>query len=155
MVYQDVKYVRFDTVGTAARKPQTVSFAKKAIQTKTHTKQKTRVICIDPVATLAIAVAGIMLVCMMIGLVQYFNIQSQNAQMQQYVAQLSEENSALRAEYEAGYDLETIEKTALALGMVPKDQAEVVEIVVDMPEQTTTTLSFWERIGVFLTGLFA
>ncbi len=155
MVYQQVQYVRFDTVGAAARKPEPISFVKKTVQTKTRTKQKTRVICIDPVAALGIVVAAFMLISMAIGLVQFFEIQSKTTQMEQYVAQLSEQNAALRNEYEAGFDLETVEKTALALGMVPKDQAQSVDIIVEQPQQTEQTLSFWERVGVFLTGLFA
>ena len=74
--------------------------------------------------------------------------------MEQQVAELRAENAALQAEYESGYDLADVERTALALGMVPKEQVEHVTLyVAPAPQQETIgpLAQFWS----FLIGLFA
>ena len=153
MVRQQVQYIRYDTVGSAARKPVPVSSAKKAALPKPR-KQKRRVIYVDPVAIMGIAVAVFMLVMMTVGIAEFLDARQEAAQMEQYVAQLSSRNTELNQEYESGYGLEAVEKTALALGMVPSDQVQMIAIQVE-PPQEAETLTVWERIGTFLTGLFA
>ena len=49
---------------------------------------------------------------------------------------------------------EEIEKAALALGMIPQEQAQSITISVPMPEAVEEP-SFWEKTAVFLEGLFA
>jgi predicted dehydrogenase len=50
--------------------------------------------------------------------------------------------------------LEEIEKAALALGMIPQEQAQQIVISVDMP-QTEEKIGFWAHTITFLEGLFA
>ena len=154
MIRHEVQYIRFDSVGSAARKPVSVSSVKKAAF-PTPRKKKCKVIYIDPVAILGIAVALFMLITMAVGLAEYASVREQTAQMEAYVEQLSVRNEELTQTYESGYDLEAIEKTALALGMVPMDEVESVQIQVTMPEEEPETVTLWEQIGTFLTGLFA
>ena len=154
MIRQEVQYIRFDSVGSAARKPVSVSSAKKAAF-PTPRKKKCKIIYIDPMATLGIAVALFMLISMTVGLTEYASVRQQASQMEAYVAQLSARNEELTQTYESGYDLEAIEKTALALGMVPMGDVESVQIQVTMPEEEPETITLWEQIGTFLTGLFA
>ena len=153
MVRQQVQYIRFDTVGSAARKPVPVSSAKKAVLPKPR-KQKRKVVYVDPVAILGILVAVFMLIMMTAGIVEFLAVRQEAAQMEQYVSQLSSRNEELNREYESGYDLEAVERTALALGMVPKDQVETITIHVEL-SQEMETVTLWEWIGTFLTGLFA
>ena len=153
MVYQQVQYIRFDTVGSAARKPAPVVSVKKAVQPRVR-KKRASVICIDPVAVLGIAVAVLMLLTMTVGIVNFANARQEAQHMEQYVQHLAEENAQLRSQYENGYDLEEVEKAALALGMVPKDQVASYDIQITEPAQTET-ITLWDRIGIFLTGLFA
>ena len=153
MVHQQVQYIRFDTVGSAARKAAPVSSVKKAVLPKPR-KQKRKVVYVDPVATLGILVAVCMLIMMTAGIVEFLSVRQEAIQMERYVAQLSSQNEELSQAYEAGYDLETVEKIALALGMVPKDQVESIAIQVTVPEEVET-MTVWDRIGIFLTGLFA
>ena len=58
MVYSQVQYVRFNTFGNTARKlDQAPAVPKKAVLPKPRSKHKSKVIYIDPVAFLSIAVA--------------------------------------------------------------------------------------------------
>ena len=153
MVQHQVQYVRFATVGSAARKPVSMTAVKKTVLPKSRKKLRT-VVHVDPVAVLGILVAAFMMVTMIVGLVDFAAARQEAAVMEQYVEQLSEQNRQLQQTYESGYDLEVVENTALALGMVPKDQVETVTIYVSEPQQTET-ITLWTRIGTFLTGLFA
>lgn len=153
MVQHQVRYIRYDTVGSAARKPVAMPSARKAVLPKPR-RQKRTVVYVDPVAVLGILVAVFMLITMTAGIVEFGAARQEALQMETYVEQLSSRNEELRQRYEDGYDLEAVEKTALALGMVPKAQAQTVTIHVEEPTQTET-VTVWERIGTFLTGLFA
>lgn len=153
MVQHQVQYVRFATVGSAARKPVSMTAVKKMVLPKPRKKLRT-VVHVDPVAVLGILVAAFMMVTMIVGLVDFAAARQEAAVMEQYVEQLSEQNRQLQQTYESGYDLEVVENTALALGMVPKDQVETVTIYVSESQQTET-ITLWTRIGTFLAGLFA
>ena len=153
MLRQEIQYIRYDNVGSAACKPVVVSSAKKNALPNAR-KQKRKVISIDPVATVGILVALFMLVSMAVGVVEYVQVRKQAAQMEQYVEQLSVRNEELTEKFESGYDLEAIEKTALALGMVPMEQVQTVQIQVTIPQEEKT-VTLWEQIGIFITGLFA
>ena len=155
MVYSQVQYVRFNTFGNTARKlDQAPAVPKKAVLPKPRSKHKSKVIYIDPVAFLSIAVAFCMVLTMTVGIVQFANARREAAQMQAYVATLSGENETLTEQYRSGYDIRQIEQSALALGMVPRSDVQTVAIQVTQPQQTQT-LTLWERIGTFLTTLFA
>ena len=153
MLRQEIQYIRYDNVGSAACKPVVVSSAKKNALPSAR-KQKRKVISIDPVATVGILVALFMLVSMAVGVVEYVQVRKQAVQMEQYVEQLSVRNEELTEKFESGYDLEAIEKTALALGMVPMEQVQTVQIQVTIPQEEKT-VTLWEQIGIFITGLFA
>ena len=73
--------------------------------------------------------------------------------MSSYVQELRAENKALRAEFEAGFNLEEVNHTAQALGMVSKDQVRHVNLQVQQEAQQP--VGAWERMVMFLTGLFA
>ena len=109
---------------------------------------------IDPVAIGGILLSAVMLVLMVVGIVQLRNARAQLQTMEAYVQTLQEENVSLQATFDQGYDLDQIERTALALGLVPKEQVEHVTIRV--PEAVIEeTPGAWERFYIFLTGLFA
>ena len=151
----DVQYIHFYTQGSAARKIQP------AVKEQTGTlpqikKKKVQRIYIDPVATLGTVVAICMLVMMVVGINQLRTEQQKTAEMVSYVEQLQAKNTALQAQYEEECDLEAVEKTALALGMIPQPQASHTSIQVELPvAENDLQVSLWQRIGTFLTGLFA
>ena len=151
----DVQYIHLYTQGSAARKIQP------AVKPQTGTlpqikKRKVQRIYIDPVATLGAVVAICMLIMMVVGVSQLRTEQQKTAQMVSYVEQLQAKNTALQTQYEEECDLEAVEKTALALGMIPQPEATHTSIQVEIPvAETDLQINLWQRIGTFLTGLFA
>jgi len=82
--------------------------------------------------------------------------QQKTADMVEYVEILRMENERLQIKYTAECNLEVVEKTALALGMIPQAEAEHISVQVELPQaQDSEPVSIWQRIGTFLTGLFA
>lgn len=151
----DIQYVRYYTQGSAARniQPAAKTQTGKIPQMK---KKKIQRIYIDPVATLGTVVALCMLVMMVVGISQLRAEQKKTAEMTAYVEQLQERNVALQAQYEEECDLKAVEKTALALGMIPCEQASRTSIQVELPSvEDDMSVSIWQKIGTFLTGLFA
>ena len=149
----DVQYIKYNTQNSTARRvmPVISSYFRPLPEAK---KRKVQRICVDPVALLGIVVAACMMVMMAVGVSRLCVEQEKSAVMADYVQRLEIRNSQLEAEYAASCDLEAVEKTALALGMIPAEQANRTTIVVE-PVQSQETVTFWNRIGTFLTGLFA
>lgn len=149
----DVQYVRFYTDGSAARKVAPVA-PLNTIKLPKVKKAKRIVVHIDPVAIAGIFMAAVMLVLMTVGVVQ-LNIQRQALnEMTAYVEELQTENEILEERFQNGYDIAEIERTALALGLVPEDQ--VRHVTIQAPEMTVEDEpDAWERFYIFLTGLFA
>lgn len=149
----DVRYIRLYTDGSAARKMEVAAPVKTAKRNRPR-KQKRILVFVDPVAILGILTAVVMLIVMFTSMHMLKQARYETAQMEQYVASLQEENKLLQEEFEAGYDLETVEQTALALGMVPADQVEHIYISVEVPQETVQP-DAWDQIYTFLAGLFA
>ncbi len=150
----DIQYIRFYTEGSAARKIAPVDIRKTIRLPKIHKKHKKFTLLIDPIAIAGIAMAALMMILMIVGITQLVNTRQQAQTMAAYVETLQQENTSLQATYTEGYDLEAVEQTALALGLVPKEQVRHVTIHVPT-EQTVTEPGPWERFCTFLTGLFA
>ncbi|MBR7122353.1 MAG: hypothetical protein IKC95_02740 [Oscillospiraceae bacterium] len=149
----DVQYVRFYTDGSAAKQVNPVA-PLKTIKLPKVKKHKRLVIAIDPVAIMGIVMAAVMLVLMTVGVVQLNNSRKELQTMTEYVEALQEEKVSLEQTFSQGYDLEEIQRTALALGLVPKEQVQ--HITIRVPEaQTEEEPGAWERLYIFLTGLFA
>lgn len=149
----DVKYVSYYTSGSAAREIQPAFPV--AAPPKPRKRQIKRLkIYIDPVAILGILVAVSMLISMAVGISRLRSAQKETMQMQAYVEQLTQRNEALRQEYKDSYTLAEVKQTALAMGMIPQEEVPRVPISVSVPE-VTEQVTLWERIGTFLTGLFA
>lgn len=153
----DIQYVRFYTAGSAARKLELQPKKEKAKisapqRPQTRRRQKT-LVYIDPISVFAVLVAGAMFIAMAVGMLRLGTVNSEVEKMNSYVAQLQAENTALRSEYHAGYDLKDVEQKALEMGLVPVDQVEkvVVEVseIVEQPEP-----GFWEKVGAFFSELF-
>ena len=151
----DVQYIRFYTQGSAAKQVMPAAKQQTGILPRVQ-KKKVRRVYVDPVATLGALVAVCMLIAMVVGIVQLKAEQQRTAEMTAYVEQLQAKNAAHHAQYEEECDLEEVERTALALGMIPSEQAARTSIQVEFPvAEDTATMSIWQRIGTFLTGLFA
>ena len=151
----DVQYVRYYTQGSAARSVLPAAKTQTGVLPQMK-KKKVQRIYVDPFAILGTTVALCMLIMMVVGITQLRAEQQKTADMVAYVEQLQQENTSLQAQYDAECDLEAVEKTALALGMIPCGEAARTSIHVEIPEvETDVQVSLWQRIGTFLTGLFA
>ena len=117
-----------------------------------------QVVRLDPVALFGLAVAVVMMVTMIIGAVNIGNAWQEYNRMQQYVADLAQTNAELEREYRLGYDLAEIEAAALSMGMVPREQANIMHLQVTIPvppEEPSAWEEFCTDIRWFLDGLFA
>ena len=149
----DIRYVQYYTDGSTARK---IALQKPIhiIKLPRFKKQKRVTIHIDPIAVASIAMAALMLVLMVVGVVRLHAARQEVQIMSAYVHTLREENEQLQKTFTEGYDLEQIQRTALALGLVDKD--EVPHITIRLPaEQEPEEPGAWERLSTFLAGLFA
>ena len=150
-----IQYVQFYTQGSAAEQvSQTISRDTGSLPKMK--KRKLHQISIDPVAIFSMAVATCLLVLMLVGVTRLNAAQERTMAMEQYVRTLQQENAVLQAQFDAECDLEAIAEAAWAMGMVPAEDVAQTIISVELPEISeleTTTL--WERIGTFLSGLFA
>lgn len=149
----DVQYVRFYTDGSAARKVATAE-PLKALKLPKAKKQKCILLRVDPIATMGIVVSALMLVLMFVGISQLNAAQKKANAMAAYVMQLEEEQTVLSVAYENSYDLDKVEQTALALGMVPREQVPQIRISVPNVE-TEHESGVLDQFYTFLTGLFA
>lgn len=152
----DIQYIHEFYVHGSEAKVIELKPRRKAVRTvlpKTAPDKSIK-ISVDPVALCGIVVAVMMLVMMAVGCVQYVNAYNENQAMMNTVISLQNKNVEKRQEYTEGYALSDIEQKALALGMVPIEEAEVMYInpVVPVPEEEPT---LWDDIVWFMSGLFA
>ena len=154
----DIQYVtQFYVYGSEARVLELKPARKKSrtiLPKAAPDSNKEILVKLDPVAIAALAVAVVMLVLMVVGIVQYLGVCQEHRLMQDYVARLQNTNVELRQTYEAGYNIAEIETMALALGMVHLEDAEtaVIHPVVPTVEPEPT---WWENICWHFEQLFA
>jgi hypothetical protein len=149
----DIQYIQFYIDGSAAKKVAPV-VPLKTMKLPKITIRKKIVLRIDPIAICGMIMAAVMLVLMLAGAVRLVNARNELTRMNAYVQTLQEENESLNKTLSEGYNLEEIERTALALGMVPVEQVEHIQLRVPQgaePEKPGTLEQFY----TFLTGLFA
>ena len=151
--HPNVQYVQFYTAGSVACKVATVEQMPTAKLPRVK-KRKRITLRIDPIATAGIVMATVMLVLMLVGVSQLRQARQEVATLEGRVDTLWQEQRQLNATYEASYDIDDVEKTALALGLVPKEQVKQITIKVPPVEQEEAP-NAWEQIYTFLAGLFA
>ena len=153
----DIRYINSYVSGNVAYQMETrPEKPKKAARLPKPRKQQVTVIRVEPIALLGVVTAMVLVVMMAVGYFQLLQAQKDAVAMQNYVQMLQQQNQELKDTYKAGYDLEEIEKTALAMGMVPKDQVTHIQVpLAVMPTQQQDTYTVWEQFWIFLTGLFA
>lgn len=149
----DVQYVRYRVDGTAARKIRSTEETVTPVYTRRKAERK--VIAVDPIAIIGIALAAIVLIAMCVGLVRYQTCLRQSRQMSDYVNRLEQENAQLSQTYQDGYDPELIERIALEAGMIPAENTQKVTVSVEKPAPEQSEPSFWETLTTFLAGIFA
>ena len=156
----DILYVHhYYTAGSAARKVAVKAEHKKKPLPlfeplmMAEPDQKV-VVKIDPLSMAATLVAVVLVVMMVVSLFQYSAAYQRNVALQEYVYTLEGDQARLDQTYRSGFDLAQVEAQALALGMIPADQAQTITISGEIPApQQAQTL--WQRVGMFLGELFA
>ena len=150
------RYIRFYTEGTAAYKMEVEQPKAKTSLPKSR-KRTVYVFPVDPVAIGAVVLCVVMLV-MMFNAVSLLEAERAKLQeMTDYLYELESENVVLEAQYESQIDLEAVEERALALGMIPIEEARHITIQIQsrqeqVPEEEPT---LWESICTYFEGLFA
>lgn len=150
------RYIRYYTEGTAARKMEAEQPRAKTSLPKPK-KRTVYVFPVDPVAIGAIVLCVVMLVLMLNSVAALDAERVKLQQMTDYLYELESENTLLEAQYESQIDLEAVEQRALALGMIPVEEARHITIRVQprqeqVPEKEPT---LWESICTYFEGLFA
>ena len=149
----EIRYVNFYMTGSAAYQVHSAENKKSVKLPKAPKKQK-KVIYLDPLTMIGYVVAFVMIISMTVGVVSLSNASREAARMEQYAEQLKQENAQLEAQYRDSYDLDEIRAYADAMGLVPIEQVEHIQIsVVEPPAEAEPTA--WEEFWIFLTGLFA
>ena len=151
----DIQYIRFYTDGSAARQAVVQETPKKQPAPKRRPrKQPVVTIDVNPVAVLGTVIVAVMLIMMVVGLVQVNEAKARMDTREAYVQQLEQENISLQDQYHNGYDLEEVEKMALALGMVPQEQVTNIYLQVqEVTQEPAPTL--WASFLAFVRGLLA
>jgi len=152
----EIRYINYYTSGTAARKvePQPERQKKPRLPKPRTEAGRELVLRLDPVAIAGILVAAVLVVLMVVGVAHLYERQAQVRIAEQYLEQLKVENQQLQQTYANGYDLEEIEKYAIAMGMVPKDTLSQNTIHVVLPKPQVQP-SPWEELWSFVKGMFA
>lgn len=150
----EIRYIRFYTDGSAARQQERPQPVRHKTSLPKVRRQKKQIVYVDPLAWAGIAISGVMLALMIMGSVQLYRVQQENARMERYVRSLENTNASLTYTYRSDLDLEEIRSYALSLGMIPQEEAKTIIIHVPAPEEEVSP-SGWDRFVAFLTGLFA
>lgn len=152
-----IQYInRFYTPGSEAQKVDLKPTPRKARTTLPKAAppvEKIR-IQLDPVALCSMVVAIAMLVLMAVGMIQYSTAVEEHEAVASYLTQLQDNNAVLEHEFRTGYDLEWIEEQALAIGMIPREEAMTFTVSVTIPEPEAER-TWWDDAVWFMEGLFA
>ena len=139
----EVQYINFYTSGSEAYQVDFAPVRKQEVKLPTPRRKKRIVLKVEPVALLGLCVAVVMLIVMLCGVVRLAGVRQQQAQMAAYVQRLQQENVQLQETYEAGYDLDEIYEIATAMGMIPSQQAQRVQVqTVQLQAEPESPLTF-------------
>lgn len=152
----DIQYVtQFYSYGSEAKvlelKP--AQKKKKSALPKAMPQQKIRIL-VDPVAWAGILVAVVMVILMAVSVNSYLDVCADYTVMTNHVIELQNFNVEKQQEYAGMYDPDDIREKALALGMIPMEEAEVITFAPVIP-QPEPEAPWYENISWFLSGLFA
>jgi len=152
----EIQYVgQFYVHGSAAKELAKKTEKKQAkTQLPQHRFERTRKVHVDPLAIGSILTAAVLMVAIVMGTLQLQTAWQELETARQYVYELQDTHRTLTTEYRRSFDLEEVRSAALALGMIPAEEAQVMKITVTVPEaepeRTWTDDMIW-----FLEGLFA
>ncbi|HIT33826.1 MAG TPA: hypothetical protein IAC31_04255 [Candidatus Faecousia intestinigallinarum] len=152
----DIQYVRYYYDGNAARQAE-LHPPKHRILPRVEFiffQKPVTVIRLDPLALAALALALVMSVVLVLGLAELGHARAEQQQMREYLWEVEDRNEALQEAFSDEYNLREVREQALAMGMVPQEALQHIDLpvqVVELPAEA----SLWERARDFLLGLFA
>lgn len=153
----DVQYIQMYNYGSTAKKldprPQ-VRKQKYQLPEQQPQKAPVRQKILDPLSVCAMAVAAVMLVAMLIGLLQVGELTGRHQELTEYIEVLQSKRADLQKTYESTYDLTQVEFRARQMGMIAADEAVQIQMGTVDPEPEQTT-GFWERMDQLFDELFA
>ena len=152
----DIQYVtQFYSYGSEAKVLQlkTAKKKKKTELPKAVPQQKI-LVAFDPVAIAGIVIALALVILMAVSVQNYMDVCTEYEAMSERVVKMQNANVLDQQKYREMYDLADIEEKALALGMIPMEEAQVVIITPVMPEETPEP-NWWDDVSWFMKGLFA
>ena len=155
----DIQYIQhIYTSGTAARKLTRKKAVHKSplpklIPTNLEPDQKIT-ISVDPLSVCAIAFAIILVVVMVVSLMQFSVAYRENVALQEYVFELRNTKAQLESVYRSSFELSKVESQAIALGMIPAEEAQILQISGTIPAEAAEPTT-WETIRLFFRELFA
>ena len=155
----DIQYIHpYYTSGSAAKKLAPKAPRKKkplpTFEPRFMEPEQKIIVKLDPVSLCAIAVCAVLLVMMVVSLFQYSDAYRRNVELQEYVYALEESNLVLERDFHIDLDLEDVRQQALALGMIPAEEAKVIQVAGRVPAAEAEPTR-WERMQMFLGELFA
>jgi hypothetical protein len=145
-----IQYISFYSEGSAARQVE-LKPAYKQVKLPEPRRAKRKIVYVDPVAIAGIVVAVVMLVVMLAGVIQFSAAHNRQVELENYVLSLQQKNESLEETYHSGYDPEEIRSIAIARGMIPVEQAQVIYIPAEPAAQQEESKTLW----TMLADLFA
>lgn len=153
----DIQYIQMYNYGSTARElaPQRrMRKEKYQLPEQRPQKAKARQKLIDPLSVCAMAVAGVMLVAMLVGMFKVGELSSRRMELQNHIDTLQEQRVELQKAYEEAYDLHQVEVRARQIGMVYGDEAVHVQMGKVTPEADRNP-GIWEQMTQIVDELFA
>lgn len=152
----EIQYVgQFYVHGSEARELARKNEKKKAkTQLPQHRFERVRKVHVDPLAICSILMAAVLLVTMVMGALSLQTAWQELETAQQYVYELQKTNRTLTTQYRSRFDLEQVRSAALAMGMIPVEEATVMKLHVTVP-QPEPERTWLDDLVWFVEGLFA
>lgn len=146
------RYVRYYTLGSTAAK---LEAERKAALPEYKTPKKRKPIAVDPVSVLGNAVAIVLALLMIVGMIQVAGTTAQVRELQTQVTALEMEQQMLQEEYASLYDLNEVRVAAESMGMVSAEEAVRVSVKVPAETMEVQQLSWWDNVLASLRQFFA
>ena len=155
----DIQYIRHSyTNGTAARKIPAKKQAPKAplplFEPKMRKPDEKITVKVEILPTVTILTAAVLVVLMVLSLFQLSEAHQDGVALQEYVYDLRNEQVHLKQKYYEGFNLDEIRVQALALGMIPATEADVLQISGEIPAEPEEPTG-WGKVQEVFRELFA
>ena len=153
----DIQYIQLYNHGSTARKLAPLPQYRKEkyqLPEQQRTVQHVKRPVLDPLSLCAMAVAGFMLVAMLIGMVRVGELTSQRQELETYIGVLQQQHADLQMVYESSYDLNQVEQRARQMGMVSADEVTHVQMGAVNPNPQEEP-GFTDRMTALFDELFA